>query len=145
MKFIPTDQVYEISKEEREIADIHEGHEPEEHACGGCFSAESDVCWSKRYDEEIPNRQKRDRGKHECKCVCHHLVDQCRMALSSLENDGNVMYRLADDDGWSIVMPSTVHDMFQQMPEDVREEAMRMILADAKSRQGPGKKDGGGG
>lgn len=134
MKFVATDEIHKISNEEREISEVHKDHEPEEHVCRGCFTGEPDECWAKRHDEETGGQKGSIDGEGQCRCLCHHVVDQCRMCLDSLENDGKMMYRLMDEEGWSIMVPSTVHDMFQEMPKDVREETMKMILADAKAK-----------
>jgi len=139
-KFIQTDTVHEISDEERDLAKVHEGHEPSDHLCGGCVHEDPDVCFARRNGLEDPEptfgtRRVFERGEKDCNCVCHDLIAQCRMSQGCEKNDGRPMYRLEDDaDGFSVEMPASIYDTFMQLPDDIREGILNEILSQAKKQ-----------
>lgn len=142
-KFIQTDQVSEISELQRDLASVHEGHQPMDHICEGCQDIGPDACWHRRHGKDAPAeqggvRRLHDRNPDECSCLCHHLVDQCLLSQTAGRDEGKPLYRLEDDiDGWSIVMPQSVYEHFQTIPEAIRQQAMDKMIQHARSQVKP--------
>jgi hypothetical protein len=147
-KFIPTDQVAEITESERDIAFVHEGHDAGDHVCDGCTNVEADACWHERNGKgpmlpKTDMRMVHDRREHECRCVCHDLVHQCEFVQAVARSEGRALYRLAStENNWSVLMPASVYEQFQEMPPHAQQKAMEMMLEHTR-RQAAASRDGG--
>lgn len=147
MKLIPTDKTFELEEEQRQEAKKHEGHNPEDHICDDCEDTWEDWCLARKNGLERPPEREptvtlaNHRADDECKCQCHFAFWACTHAQTALKNDGMPLYRVEDEereqqeDGWKIVVPFSVVEQFEAMPEEAREEAIAAMLKQVEEQR----------